>query len=250
MVKEPLNCSLEQARVGCKEIVKHVRAMITSSKAILTATGTKPEKKSMLRSSFILNLIAYEETGKLFMMWQAAADAERRQCQTIEIESFEYHDPKGDVAGDLCCQMIDYFESKVMPALQSAMVESRSGPPTIIDFAGEMLLEDFRNTLSAHKERVHRIRKYFSREREDAMYVDFRDGVWTRCDQMSDSMLRMDCMLLSTIAEVAEAFLDEGLPFSHATKALIDIRSETMSQEVDEFMKVVRKTVPEVSGQK
>jgi len=243
MTKEPLVCDFAMARIGCKMIADHILELAEASHTVLDLATKEKEAKSTLRSAYILNLIGYEEAGKLFMIWQALADAERRSLDKVRIEEFEYHDPKGDLAGDLCCQMLDFLEGDIMEIIES-IKSAGSGMTPEEEIMITRILAVFKSSVSVHKERVYRIRKRFKQEREDAMYIDFRNGGWILSPQLSSEMLAMDCILLKVVAKAANAYLLEELPFSLATKALSDMSKNVKSDEADRFLSALKKRDP------
>jgi len=247
MVKEPLACDSAKARIGCKMIADHIFELAEASRAVLDSATGRGGMDSMLRTAYILNLTAYEEAGKLFMMWQALADAERRNLDSICIKEFELHEPKGDLAGDSCCQMLDFVEGNLV-----RIVDSISGIEPSLRTTEQTslanMLSMFRTSLSAHKERIYRIRRHFKQEREDAMYIDFRSGDWIDPPRFSSQMLFMDCLLLEIVAKAANAYLAEGLDFKLATKALSDMSMNVKSDDARKFLLVLQKRNPEWFG--
>ncbi len=240
MQKEPLVCDFAKARIGCKMIADHIFELAEASNAILDFVEKGKDSKGALRSAYVLNLVAYEEAGKLFMIWRALADAEGNKADRIRIEKFEYHEPKGDLAGDLCCQMLGYAESKLVELTN--MLDKAASVPipvdiTLIAYAFSTL----KSTVAMHKERVYRIMRHFKQEREDAMYIDSRSGNWVAPPQLSSEMLAMDCILLETVAKAANAYLLADLPFSLATKALSDLSKDIKSDEADQFVSALEK---------
>jgi len=241
MAKEPLVCDFAQARIGCRMIADHIFELAESSQAILNFVSRGKDRQNALRSAYILNLIGYEEAGKLFMMWQALAEAERKGLNEVRIEEFELHDSKGDLAGDLCCQMMGFAESRYTEVMSSF----NQVPMPEADLAvWQVILAATKSSASAHRERIFRIRRHFKQEREDAMYIDFRRGDWVIPPQLSHPMLAMDCRLLEIIAKASNAYLLEGLSFSSATKAISDLNLNVKSEEADMFLRVLSKNEP------
>lgn len=228
-------------------IADHILELAHASQAVLNSIPDDSVQKGSLRSAFILNLIAYEEAGKLFMMWQAMADAEAKSSDRIRIEDFEYHETKGDLAGDLCCQMLDFAEGEFEKMIEFVRtIGPIMVPPPEPEVA--QILSVLKIAVSTHKERVYRIRRHFRQEREDAMYIDFRNGDWIPPPQYSHQMLAMDCILLQIIASATNAYLAEGLEFGMAMKAVSDLSKHIKSDESDRFLAVLQKRDPRWFG--
>ena len=113
--EKDLRCTISDTRSLCQRTARHVTALCNSSNKILTGPAAQLSDGD-LRNGFVLTLLALEETGKFFRMWQTAADAEEQKLDTVLVKDlFGNHQAKGGIAGDLCCQMLDY----VVGGLQS-----------------------------------------------------------------------------------------------------------------------------------
>jgi AbiV family abortive infection protein len=170
-----------------------------------------PEER--LRCAFVLALLALEETGKLFKVWQAGAHAEEASKERIEVQDlFADHEAKGAVAGDLCCQMLDF----------------------VWKVGGSVAPEDkWATDAHTHLMEVYRD---FESVREIAMYTADDDGEgWAKTADRVRSNIDAEISLLWLVSSGALAYLETRGHFSTATKALVDIRAGVKSGESYEF---------------
>jgi AbiV family abortive infection protein len=227
MDRKDLKCDLHTAREGCLAIANHVLDLIGVSGQIIMGISDSNQSKRSLKSAYILNLIALEETGKLFRLWKASAEAENSNETTISIEDFRNHEQKADIANSLLCNMLDYVSSEL---------SSKD-----LDPLDRFQLKDIAQAVKNHRDRLSLILRNFISERENTMYVDYSKGKWTKEIWFSDDLLRLDCIILGVIADSAVLLLQEGCSFSLTVKALADLKMNKESIEASEFIEIVRR---------
>jgi len=250
MTKTPVDCSYDQGKLGCQLIATHILELAETSHAQLLTLTPKGSSPGVLRSVYVLNLIAYEETGKLFKMWQTLADWEKagKKEAIIHFDQLEDHPSKGNIFGELCSRMMDFAES-MMDVICKAINEdpAMTGTPE----AAAVWLEIcsvLRNAYSLHRDRIQVIGENFKDEREAAMNVDWRVDHWVSPKPQAYEMLLLDCFLLETISRAAKAYLAGGLNLQIAVKALSDMSQEVVSEDTKTFMAVLQKHDPEKFG--
>lgn len=207
-----LQCNLEEARQFCERTATHVCALCSSSVTI-SMSRSKYLPDGHLRCAFVHTLLALEETGKLFKVWQAGSRAEGLSEDIVEVKGlFADHGAKGAIAGDLCCQMLDF----VWKASSATQPEDRWA-----EDAWRHLKEVYQDYESV---------------REIAMYTaDDKGEKWRKIADRVRNNIESESFLLWLVASGALAYLETRGRFSTATKALVDIREGTESSESYEF---------------
>lgn len=217
--EKDLRCTISDTRSLCLRTARHVTALCSSSNKILTGPVAQLSDGD-LRNGFVLTLLALEETGKLFRMWQTAANAEEQNSDTVLVKDlFGNHQAKGGLAGDLCCQMLDY----VFRGMQSDS-ETRdynSVPMQLLADARDHLKETYQD---------------FKVAREATMYTAHDQGkAWSDMSGKVRCSIGTENLLLMAVAGGAQAYLDSGGRFSLATKGLLDIQEGIQSDEAFAF---------------
>ena len=218
--KRDLYCNLSEAKEFCRRTAAHVAALCDCS-ATISGNQAKELGDEDLRCAFVLTILALEETGKLFRVWQAAALAEEQTQNRIVVgDLFADHQTKGAVAGDLCCQMLD-FVSRTPPAT--------SPPYGQLNVAMHEAVEDAK----AHLKKIY---QGFESVREIAMYTANDSGdAWRAITKRVRDNIVVENFLLWLVARSAATYLETGGGFLTATKALIDIQKGVQSNEAFEF---------------
>jgi hypothetical protein len=139
--------------------------------------------------------------------------------------------------------MLDVAD-RALSEIMRQIPKNESSPGQLGNSLVAVALSMVRASVSTHKERVYRIMRNFTQEREDAMYVDFRGEKWTLPPLLSPEMLAMDGILLIVVARAANAYLGEGLPFSLATEALLDLSQNVKSEQSQKFLSVLAERDP------
>lgn len=215
-----LRCTVEEAKRFCERTAAHVSALCSSSVSV-TTSPSKYLPGEHIRCAFILTLLALEETGKLFRVWQAGARAEGLKEDKIEVQDiFADHGAKGAIAGDLCCQMLDFVSESNGPAPPNRAESTASQ---------DRWAEDART----HLQEIYQDYESF---RETAMYTAHDSGVeWSKILERVRANIVNENMLLWLVASGALAYLETSGRFSTATKALVDIQKGIQSSEAYEF---------------
>ena len=212
-------CDLAEAQKFCRRTATHIAALCSSS-SIVNSNLAKKRDDDHLRCAFVLTILALEESGKLFRVWQAAAQAEERKQDRIEIEDlFADHQAKGMLAGDLRCQMLDFVIK-----LQTSE-PNQNGSADVADRWAE--------EAGAHLKGIY---QDFELVRETVMYSAHDQGArWTEIAARVRGNIETENLLLWLVAGGAIAYMETGGRFSTATKALVDAQKGIQSNEAYEF---------------
>jgi len=226
----PLRCNLCDVKEGCRIISNHIFNASRSAEILLHTSNlfVNPE---LLRYAQIMNLIAYEELGKLFMLWQEAAKAERENYQDLEIFGFYNHPRKGEKAGELFHQMIDVF----LDLIFKSSIEDEHDQESI-KLANQIIVE----ALDRYKQHLIFVGENLKDVREFLMHTDFKDGKWTNKFENEILLISTDSNLFKSIAEFSLCYLTSGERFSTATQALMDMKESKESREVKRFGEILR----------
>jgi AbiV family abortive infection protein len=228
MDRKDLNCDLNTAREGCIAIANHILDLVGASGRIITGISDHTQVRSSLKSAYILNLIALEEIGKLFRLWQVSAEAQNLGISIIRINDFRNHHRKASIANSLLSEMLDYFTSELSPL----DTDPSDMPPIEIARA----FKSYRTWLSS-------VLSNFSNTRENVMYVDYSTGGWTKEIGVTYEMLFLNRIILGSIAEFTIIAIQENCPFSWTTKALLDIKNNEDSIEAQEFIELMKRGI-------
>jgi AbiV family abortive infection protein len=210
-----LRCGISDAREICRRTAEHVEALCESSDNLLESRSRESGPDS-LRSAFVLTLLALEETGKLFRIWQTAAGAEEQRSDLVFVKDlFWNHQAKGGLAGDLCCQMLDY-----------ACRSLESNPGTVSRFHAHL------EALTRAKDHLKETYENFKSARECAMYTANDQGSsWHEIESRVEKNIEMENLLLELVASGAKGYLESDGRFSLATKGLLDTQKGIKSDE-------------------
>ena len=221
-----LVCTSTQARGGCTAIANHVILLCNSSESI-RIRAFRLKKPALLRYSYILTLVAMEETGKLFELWQAACESEQNNKDKVAVDGWKDHERKGGKAGDLCCQMLDF-------------VSSLGDLPGAGDTLNETW-DEFRDGMTESRQHLSDVYPRFKEERMRVLYVDFIDSKWTNGDSPSMRTIEVDNFLLGAVARTARAYLDqENTSFSTPVRLLSQIKNrEGTDEEGQKFLAMI-----------
>jgi len=216
-----LVCTLTQAREGCIAIADHVILLCNSSEAIRVRAG-RLEKPTLLRYSYILTLVALEEAGKLFELWQAASESEQNHPDEVVVDGWRDHKKKGGKAGDLCCQMLEFVSNLEDHSLDR---DEWNG---------------LRDGIAESRQHLSEIYPRFREERVLALYVDLIDSKWTAGSSPSTGTIEVDNLLLGVIARTAHTYLGlRDSRFSIPVRLLSQIKNRERSDDTREFIEMV-----------
>jgi len=222
-----LNCTLEEARRICQTISRHIGDLTDASARILLSSQ-KDRTKDSLRSAYVLTLLALDETGKMFKIWQIAADAEKQgEPEKILVKDlFRDHELKGGLATDLCCQMFDCAVGWLDQMMNA------EAPGTHNYEAIKSVKVEFSKAI-VHLKMVY---QSFKSEREVAMYVSAdNEREWTRRRPTISEAVTTENLLLWLVANVANSYLNTKGRFDLAIIALLDIRNGIPSDQAYAF---------------
>ena len=223
-----LDCTLDEARSICQTISRHIVNLSNASAQVLRSSS-KVHTDDALRSAYVLTLLALDETGKMFKIWQVGANAEKRgESEKVLVkELFRDHELKGGLASDLCCQMFDCAAGW----LGQMMDYEEPGTPnyeSIKSVKGEF------SKANAHLKAVY---ESFKSEREVTMYVSAdNDKEWSKRRPSIAEAIESENLLLWLVANVASSYLNTKGRFSLAIEALLDIRSGISSDQTYAFI--------------
>lgn len=221
-----ITCTLEEAREGCAAIANHVILLCNSSEAV-RLRSLRLEKPAQLRYSYILTLVALEEAGKLFELWQAAGESEQNETDKVVVNGWRDHKRKGGKAGDLCCQMLDFISNLgELPGASGAISETWS---------------ELQNDMVESKQHLSDVYPRFREERLRVLYVDFIESKWTDGNLPSMRIIETENFLLEVVARTARSYLArEGSTFSSSIDLLNRIRNrEGIDKDAQEFMAMI-----------
>lgn len=238
---KPLLCSLDEAREGIQLMAIHVERLCESS-GILCEESCENGNPRLLRQAAVLTLLALEETGKLFEVWQAASGVEDQgRDQRVVIPNFRDHSAKGRKVGDLCHRMIAFVRLRAIQGL-------RDGP--IPGVANGISKENIDRTCRDWDDHFNSLCQTFERERVLAMYVDHLRGSWTAESPLTWTHVEMDNQLLEFVAVVAKAYFDSGeRSFSLALRALKKLEEGIEDADTGTFILRVREGLTRGSNQ-
>lgn len=214
-IEKDLSCSIVDTRRLCQRTADHITALCAGSNKILTGPATQLSDED-LRNGYILTLLALEETGKLFRMWQTAANAEMQNSDSVIVRDlFRNHQAKGGLAGDLCCQMLDYVVS-IMQSDRESMT-SNSVPMRLLADASDHLKETYQD---------------FKTAREAVMYTAHDEGrTWGDMSGKVRLNVGTENLLLMTVSAGARSYLESGGSFNLAIRGLLDIQRGVQSDQ-------------------
>jgi len=216
--EKDLRCRILDARDICQRIAEHVAALCISSNDILKNIS-KESSNGTLRNAFVLTLLALEETGKLFRVWQAAANVEDHASDLIVRDLFSNHQAKGGLAGDLCCQMLDYTYTVLGSDSESQNLNSVQ-----------------RGMLAEARDHLKETYQDFKTIREIVMYTaNDQERCWHGMSTKVGRNIGVENLLLMMVASGAQAYLESGGRFSLATKGLLDIQKGVHSDDAFAF---------------
>ncbi len=227
MSHNDLECTIEEAKSICRTLTRHISNLCVASDKLMTPADDN-KRNLTLRPAYVLTLLALEETGKMFKIWQVAADMERdNPSGKVQVEDlFRNHKLKGGLAGDLCCQMLDYAVG-ALDNLQRYKQQEDSDYESI-----ESLKTDF-SKAAAHLKEVY---VSFKTEREIAMYVSAdNDAQWNQRIQIVSEVIGSEEAFLWFVANMADSYLKTEGSFNLAINALSDIRNGVASDNAYAF---------------
>ncbi len=214
----PLKCSMNEARDLCIRIAEHVDGLTDASTAILDAEDEG--QLDLLRSSYILTLMALEEIGKMADLRQAASRCDASDLAVVvEVDGFRDHDVKGRLMGDLCCQMFEYAERNLYPKVLREHPELK-----LHEYEATKPLKDARSQLLD-------LSNKFRTERLSAIYVDLHAG-----KRPSRYSVVMYNLLMGFISMMVRAYFRSGeTSFVLASDALRKIDMDTNDEQTAKF---------------
>ncbi len=232
-----LICNLSEVSKICKTISNHIQNAAASAYILYNTYATK-NRAELLRYATILNLIAFEETGKLFMVWQEAANAERQKQSELRVVGFYHHRNKGEKAGQLFIQMVETILNHISDSFDSIKKEEN----TFLELlSNEIVKNVFSEMLKDYRDHLTLVGDNFKEIREQFMHTDPQNDYPHTNDNMEILFIATDSFLFDTIAHFAALYLASGESFSLATKALFDIKEDNKSSEVERFVELLNR---------
>lgn len=187
---EPVTMPVATVRDGCIKIAENISELSEHANLFIDFN----EDIVSRRVAYILVIHAMDEAGKLFEIMRKMVEAESTGAKVIAIEGFYDHRFKGSQAGTMGMLTIDWMDSIVNEIAPAGS-------------QGNLLSAEYR-------EHLERLRKGFSTERENALYVDFNGNRWTSPTAPSEEDVAFDSFLLSALAEVTKATIGAGKSFT------------------------------------
>ncbi|MCJ7464978.1 MAG: AbiV family abortive infection protein [Thermoplasmata archaeon] len=221
-----LDCSIEEAKAICQTLSQHILKLSTASgKALSTQLPTR--RAGTVRPAYVLTLLALEETGQMFKIWQTGAKAEDDKTDRVLAENlFRDHEMKGGLASDLCCQMFETVANWFLDMQRTEDPKSQS-----YQVLSEVK-EDFDKAV-VHLKGVYQA---YKAEREATMYVSDDGNVgWDSRSQTISEVITTENLLIWIVAFAASSYLTTKGSFSLAIRALLDIRKGSQSDQAYAF---------------
>lgn len=200
-------------REGCVKIAENIAELADYAGRILEMN----EGVVSRRIAYILVVHAMDEAGKLLTVIKEMIKAESSGAETIAIEGFYNHEYKGSQAGGVGLLTIDWFQTVI----------DRLPPPGTRE---GFLLCGYRNHLE-------HLRHGFSKEREDALYVDFDQGKWISPNFPEEGCIALDSILLGFMAVITQTTIGTGKSFLELDKM---IRLIAAPATMEAFVKQMR----------
>ncbi len=150
--------------------------------AILTNAGR-------LQGASLFVLLGFEESGKLLQLIQESARAETLQSNTVELKDFVDHEGKANLTAEYVLRVLNH----ITRALRAAGLSDES-------FGGYL-------------DHLTAVGNGFMELRASAMFVDYRNGMWSSGRSVSKESLGMDIGALGFFASAVEGGLEKHANF-------------------------------------
>jgi len=204
-------------REGCVKIANNIAELADYAERILEMN----EGVVSRRIAYILVVHAMDEAGKLLAVIKEMIEAESSGAETIAIEGFYNHEYKGSQAGGVGLLTIDWVQT---------VIDSLTLPDTREDLL-----------LSGYRTHLERLRHRFSKEREDALYVDFDQGKWISPNSPEEEDIALDSFLLGFMAVITQTTIGTGKSFLELDQL---IRLIAAPATIEAFVKQMRNRFP------
>src|SRR2546427_772166 len=172
---------LSDTREGCRQLIEKVRAHLACA-ATLMLKGEHPHR--FLGASLFV-LLGFEESGKLLQLIQASARAETEHASIVELKDFRDHEGKASLTTEYVVRVLNHIPS----ALRSAGFSDES-------FGGYL-------------DHLTAVGNGFMKMRASAMFVDYRNGMWSSGRSVSNEFLGLDLGTLGVFVSTGEDALEK-----------------------------------------
>jgi AbiV family abortive infection protein len=213
---KPVVIPITIVREGCCKIAENILELSDHANRFLDFD----EGIVSRRIAYILVIHAMDEAGKLLTMMKEMVEAETTGAESIVIEGFYDHGFKGSQAGNMGLLTIDWMDS-IMNDI--APIGSQDSLP-----------------FAEYRAHLERLRKGFSTERENALYVDFDGSRWVSPTTPSEEDVVFDSILLSILAAVTQATVGAGESFTQLNELVQKIAGPTTKKA---FIQALRATI-------
>jgi len=202
---------------GCLKIAENIEDLAISAQGLLgiSAIENNLENLQDRRMAYIFVIHAIDEAGKLLIMIRKAINAEAKQESNIIMENFYSHPKKGEEAGFVGLQAIEWLEGL---SQNSTQTES----PQI-----KLLVQEYRKHLK-------KVRKNFGLLREEILYVDYNEEKqsWIVAEPPKWIMIWLDAQLLLLTTATIKASIRNGESFIDLSNKIQSIVKCTDLQEI------------------
>ena len=221
-----LDCSIEEAKAICRTLSQHIIQLTNASSNLLSG------KFPAIRPAYVLTLLALEESGKMFSIWQSGAKAEDEKFDRVQVQNlFRDHRMKGGLASDLCCQMFETVANWMME------LEKTGNPEMLADQSLVIMKKEFEKAI-VHLKGVYQA---YTIEREATMYVSHDGNIeWESRSKEISEVIDSEVFLIWFVAGIANIYLVANGSFSLAIKALLDIKNGMPSDQIKTFFGLLR----------
>src|SRR2546422_4349603 len=176
---------LSDAREGCRLLVEKIRDHLACAAALML----KGEHAHRLQGASLFVLLGFEESGKLLQLIPAAAAAESQHAGIGELEAFVDPEGKASFTTDYVVRVLNHITS----ALRSA----------------GFLDEPF----GGYLDHLTAVGSGYMKMRGAAMFVDYRNGMWSSGRSVSEEYLGMDLGSLGFFVSTVEDALEKHKTF-------------------------------------
>src|SRR6266566_10049626 len=180
-----LRVPLPDAREGCRQLIEKVRAHLACAATLML----KGEHAHRFLGASLFVLLSFEESGKLLQLIQASARAETEHASIVELRDFRDHEGKASLTTEYVVRVLNHITS----ALRSAGFSDES-------FGGYL-------------DHLTAVGSGFMELRNSAMFVDYRNGMWSSGRSVSNEFLGMDLGSLGFFVSTVEDALEKHATF-------------------------------------
>lgn len=211
--RNPVIIPVSLVNEGCGRIAENMSELTYHALRFLNLSDEIVSR----RVAQILVIHAMDEAGKLLEIVRKTIHAESTGADSISIEGFYSHSRKGAQAGDMGILAVNWLQARAERIFSVA-----SGLTNALD--------DYRNHLKS-------LKIDFTREREDALYVDFEDGKWSSPTAHDESWIFFDAYLLGMLAAVTLDTINAGRSVRDLDTLAMQLNDTSVLRELERRVK-------------